>query len=361
MWYVLLSQMIIQESILSEQSDNTMSPTLILPSPPPDPSMARWQRLSRILGFQKSYNFLIWVLLALPFLGFSLSRLGYFDYFNVFCRKNYLSRSSHAAPGECYYFLNGGREQIGMMVHLYGIIPASLLVFFQFIPAIRQRAVLFHRINGYIVLVLTMIAVVGGLLASPGSFGGEPTWQAVIWVVGVMVFTGLVLAMVNIKRLQIEQHRAWMLRTWAWVSTMLQYSKILDATTNRHSTHDKAFSTITMRIIQIFVAGLISGRGHVASRPCAQVGSDGVVPIFVLEQRFSGCATYFTGKDPHQTVIVNADYYGLPMEINVALSLAAGVSAFLALFLHSIAVEIYVSSSVFHQEGLSRPCPLNGQ
>lgn len=188
-----------------------------VPSSPPGPPAASWQRLIRLLGFYKGYNFVLWCLFTVGSLGFTLSRISYLDYFGVFCRKNYLSRGSHAAPGECYYFLNGGKEQIGMMLHLYSIIPACLLLFLQFIPVIRQRLVLFHRINGYIVLLLMTVAVVGGFMSASGSFGGDPTFQAAVGVHGTLVVTGLVMAMASIKRLQIEQHRAWMLRAWAWV------------------------------------------------------------------------------------------------------------------------------------------------
>lgn len=195
-----------------------MTPTLVVPSPPRGHSVALWRRAYRLIGFQKSYNFFLWCIFALGSLGFTLSRVAYLDYFGVFCRKNHLSRGNHAAPGECYYFLNGGKEQIGMMLHLYGVIPACILLFFQFIPVIRQKLVLFHRINGYIVILLMAVAVVGGLMSASGSFGGDPTFQTAVGVQGVLVVTALVMAMVNIKKLQIEQHRAWMLRTWAWVS-----------------------------------------------------------------------------------------------------------------------------------------------
>lgn len=194
-----------------------MAPTFVVPSLPPDRPILSWQRLYRLLGFQRGYNFVLWCIFGLGSLAFTLGRLAYLDYFGVFCRKNYLSRGGHAAPGECYYFLNGGKEQIGMMLHLYSIIPGCLLLFLQFIPIIRQRLVLLHRINGYLVLLLMTVAVVGGFMSASGSFGGNPTFQTAVGVHGSLVVTGLTMAMINIKRLQIEQHRAWMLRAWVWV------------------------------------------------------------------------------------------------------------------------------------------------
>lgn len=63
-----------------------------------------------------------------------------------------------------------------------------------------------------------MIAVVGGLMASRRSFGGDLAFRAANILLSSLVVVGLALAVVSIKRLQIEQHRAWMLRTWFWVS-----------------------------------------------------------------------------------------------------------------------------------------------
>lgn len=178
---------------------------------------ASWQRLHRLVGFRKGYNFVLWCFLALGLLGFTLSRAPYLDYYGVFCKPKSLTPSLHAAPGECYFFLNGGREQIGMMMHLCGIIPCCLLLFFQFVPVIRQKAVLFHRINGYIVVLLMAVAITGGLMATSNSFGGDVAFQVANVLLGSSVTICLALAMTNIKRLQIDQHRAWMLRAWVLV------------------------------------------------------------------------------------------------------------------------------------------------
>lgn len=176
------------------------------------------RRAQHFVGFQKGYNFYLWLIFAFTVLGFAISRFPYLNYHGIFCRQGYLKAHYHAAPGECYYFLNGAREQVGMMLHLFAIIPCCFLVFFQFVPFIRQRYALFHRANGYIVILLMSIAMMGGLMATRKSFGGNPTFRATNVLLSSMVVVGLALAMVNIKRLQIEQHRAWMLRTWVWVS-----------------------------------------------------------------------------------------------------------------------------------------------
>lgn len=197
------------------------STTKTSPRSPPSKSMSRspfWNRLCSHLGFQKTYNFLLFFLLGLiGIMGQGFLHAPKLDYFNVFCRRNHLSKGLHAAPGECYYFRNGGREQIGMMLHVYTVVPVCFLLVLQFVPIIRQRWILVHRVGGYAVLLLMGVAVGGGLMASGGSFGGELAWQTLVWLLGGMILGGFGMAMGNIWRLQVEQHRAWMLRTWAWV------------------------------------------------------------------------------------------------------------------------------------------------
>lgn len=50
-----------------------------------------------------------------------------------------------------------------------------------------------------------------------GVFGGAPDIQVSTGVVAMMTTVGLFIAYYNIKRLQIDQHRAWMLRTFFYV------------------------------------------------------------------------------------------------------------------------------------------------
>ncbi|POS81529.1 hypothetical protein DHEL01_v200046 [Diaporthe helianthi] len=290
---------------------------------------ASWQGLQFLLGFRNGHNFLLWCFLALGLLGFTLSRAPYLDYYGVFCKRNSLAPILHAAPGECFFFLNGGQEQIGMMMHLYAIIPCCLLLFFQFVPVIRQKAVLFHRINGYVVILLMAVALAGGLMATSNSFGGEVAFQVANVLLGASVTICLALAMISIRRLRIDQHRAWMLRAWVLAS-----------------------SIITMRIIQNIAGRAVSGQGYTSLRPCGQINSDGVLPQPVIESVWPGCVAYFTGASPEQQVLVRADYYGLPIEINVALSIASGASAFIALFLHAMGVEVYLQLTPAESERL---------
>ena len=49
------------------------------------------------------------------------------------------------------------------------------------------------------------------------AFGGTLATQALIGTLVILTTVGLTLAYYNIKRLQVDQHRAWMIRTWFYV------------------------------------------------------------------------------------------------------------------------------------------------
>ena len=105
-----------------------------------------------------------------------------------------------------------------MKLHLYCILPASLLVCLQFIPVIRHKVILFHRMNGYVVVVLSLLSSAGTIIITRHAFGGDFATQTWTGATVILTTVGYIMAWINIKLLQIDQHRAWMMRTWAWVS-----------------------------------------------------------------------------------------------------------------------------------------------
>jgi drug/metabolite transporter (DMT)-like permease len=75
--------------------------------------------------------------------------------------------------------------------------------------------------SGYIIVLLIIISNAGALMILRQSFGGGLDTQAAGGVLVIMSTVGVGLAYYNIKRLWIDQHRAWMLRTWFYVSEYL--------------------------------------------------------------------------------------------------------------------------------------------
>ncbi len=105
----------------------------------------------------------------------------------------------------------------GILIHLATILPAGLLVDLQFTPAIRHQWTPIHRITGYVVITLYIISLAGASMIARYAFGGGFEVQAFLWVGGLGILISLLLVYINIKRLQIEEHRAWMLRAWFYV------------------------------------------------------------------------------------------------------------------------------------------------
>jgi uncharacterized membrane protein len=140
-------------------------------------------------------------------LGFSLARLSYLNIAGAAPS----SFAQRASPGEWYHYRTG-IYRVGITLHLSTSLPAGLLMVWQFVPVIRHKALLFHRINGYLTIVLVFISNVGALMIARRAFGGGVETQAAVGSLVILTTVSVAMAYYSIKRLQIEQHRAWMLR-----------------------------------------------------------------------------------------------------------------------------------------------------
>ncbi|WAO95538.1 Hypothetical protein NCS54_01316600 [Fusarium falciforme] len=292
--------------------------------PPANAFVAAARKIYNPIGFSKGYNFVLFFVFAGALMGFSLARLQYLDYDGTFCGKD-----GQAGIGECY-FSGRGAPRIGLLMHLATILPAGLLVCFQFVPAIRHKGILFHRINGYIILVLSLISTVGALMAARHAFGGGLEAQLGAGFVGIAFITCLFLAWINIKRLQLEQHRAWMLRGWFYAS-----------------------SIITLRIIMIIMASIIgSSNDYFQPRMCTQI--DYVLGESDTRASYPDCDSFYTGKDLDKRVLVKANMgdEGSDMEVGASLGLAFGPALWLAFVIHAIGIEIYLRLTPIEHERL---------
>jgi len=178
------------------------------------------RKLHRRFGFAHGYNFALWLLFAGVWLGFILSQLPSLDFHGVFCNPD-AGLGRGALPGECWYYLRLPREKVGIVLHLATILPAGLLACLQFTPFVRRRAMGVHRVAGRIANALSVVGTASALAIARNAFGGGFDAQTVVGFVAILFLGSLLLAMVSIKRLQIEQHRAWMLRAWFYVSLSL--------------------------------------------------------------------------------------------------------------------------------------------
>ncbi|KAH8817872.1 hypothetical protein DL96DRAFT_398338 [Flagelloscypha sp. PMI_526] len=166
------------------------------------------QWVNKALGFRKTYNFVLWFLTCGALLGFTLARLTYL---------NGKQREEGLAPGEGYWY-QGGRYKIGIIMHLACVLPVGILVPLQFVPQIRYKALIFHRINGYVNIALIFVGMAGALMGARHAFGGSMTTQVIVVITSFATLAAIVMAYINIKRLQIDQHRKWMIRAIVWMS-----------------------------------------------------------------------------------------------------------------------------------------------
>ncbi|KAL9117444.1 MAG: hypothetical protein Q9187_006018 [Circinaria calcarea] len=245
-------------------------------------------------------------------MGFTLARFQYLDISGTF-------RLS-VTPGEWYWYQQGFRH-VGIILHLGAVLPLSFLVCFQFVPVIRHKLLLLHRIDGYIIILLTFASNAGALMITRHAQGGAPATQAGLAVLAIITTFGITMAYYNIKRLQIDQHRAWMLRTFIIMG-----------------------SIITTRPIMILGRSIITNMGsYYSDMPCAEIRHTyeqfgAVGPSNPTNLIYPQCA------DPSSSgqIAVLVSNAG-PEGIGAGLNLTFGMGLWLAMFLHAFFVELYLS------------------
>ncbi|KAJ2995207.1 hypothetical protein NUW58_g1341 [Xylaria curta] len=282
-----------------------------------DAMVSRKGKFYNAIGFQKGYNFVLWVIFLSLFLGFTLSRLPFLDFHGTMCSAIPKSKFNHAAPGECFYLLQLPCKW-GVILHVATILPASILVCLQFVPIIRRKAIALHRVIGRIVIVLSVLSIVGALIVLPRSFGGGLDVQAFGWSLSIAFLWALFMGILSIKRGMIEQHRVWMIRAWFWAGCV-----------------------ITGRVASIIAVKLQRSPLYYAM-PCDKIN-------FMLQDRtlalYPHCSSFFTGENKEQNVAVRADFNHPTsiVEVAAALDSSFGMAYFISFLIHIVGVEIYLN------------------
>ncbi|KAL2209906.1 hypothetical protein CC79DRAFT_1318918 [Sarocladium strictum] len=300
------------------------------------------RKFRHAVGFTKTYNLCLFILTAGALFGFVLARLEYLNIDGVYCKPG----DNGALPGECLLYSKPSVERIGIILHLGGILPAGFLVCFQFVPKIRQKIILVHRVNGYAVLLLSVIGTVGALMIARKAVGGSIPSQTIIGVYSIYFLGCLAMGYINIKKRNISQHRAWMLR--AWVS---------------------ASAIITTRPIMILVAVIISPDSYWVVRSCEAIAYMIDDPSDIKDS-YPSCAPYVDGSSQDQVSPVRARLAGASDTAEVAAALEVGfvTGLWLAFLIHVALTELYlqltapakqvspgVSVEESVQEGIQKP------
>ncbi|RPA84939.1 hypothetical protein BJ508DRAFT_20308 [Ascobolus immersus RN42] len=216
-----------------------------------------------------------------------------------------------------------------MILHLAFVLPGAFLAVFQFIPLIRYRALIFHRVNGYLVLLLLTAGTIPGFLLSPHAFGGHISTASGGITIGVGTLVSLGMAYYNIKLLQIDQHRKWMLRAMVYMSAIITSRMMLGI-------------------------GMAIMTSHPAPPfevwPCGQLewtvrDSDREVSHAAFVKTYPTC----TGKD--KFAMARAGDYGVE-GFGSALRISFGTGLWIAMVLHAVGAEVYIRLTAGESERL---------
>ncbi|KAF8485484.1 hypothetical protein JB92DRAFT_2761044 [Gautieria morchelliformis] len=267
-------------------------------------SVSLFHRCRLALGFRTNYDFILWIIISSFMVFFSAIRAPYLH------PPTFEARSS---PGE-WYWLRQDPYHTGIFLHLFSVIPAGFLSIFQFVPVIRNKAVVVHHYIGYVVMFLLSLGNIGITLTLPVSMGGGDLslYAAIVFL--VIATTGaMYLAWYNIKRQQIEEHRKWMLRAMFWMGII-----------------------VTMRVILVLMIFAVPYRGGYATLwTCDQVRYVTANDTAVYEE-FPACF-----RDENTYVGVPADIHSR-LHLGSLLRLTFAAATWVAIVLHTFGVELYI-------------------
>jgi hypothetical protein len=246
-----------------------------------------------------------------------------------------------ANPTDAIYYRKGSTKpalRYGLLIHLATILPAGFLVVFQFVPIIRHKVILFHRINGYICLILLFVSNAGAFALMPAFLDYDAFGQISVGVLGVSTCICAILAYVNIKRLQIDQHRAWILRTWVYAASVISLRIIQIAAQH---TINRFYPD---RFWRVYTCGKIFDIYRTYGVPDLQNPTPIIYPVCAPNGPASFDPTIRTPVPANKNPILIAGQLNpATPEMNSALiSITFSLSFWVAFVLHVLAVEVYL-------------------
>ena len=155
------------------------------------------------------------------------------------------------------------------------------------------------------------------------AFGGHVSTHLLVGVLAIISTFGILNAYYNIKRLQLDQHRAWMLRVFAWISAIVTA---------------RIFIQLAPRVISAFPAGY----ELYDQRSCKEMASifPDPQPLYQLHPQCVNDLNMTT----NERIVIKADFvHGNPLEMVTALGVSFPIAVWLSLVLHAIGVELYLA------------------
>ncbi|KAG9088086.1 hypothetical protein FS749_002425 [Ceratobasidium sp. UAMH 11750] len=194
-----------------------------------------------------------------------------------------------------------------------------MLAVVQSVPRVRARAINYHRKVGRVINVMSFVSVMTGWGMGRLAFGGDLATQSSVYLLGAMVLWSVVKAWLAIRRLQIDEHRMWIIRAWSYQAQVL---------TER----------LVMRILMIYIwkAG-----GYYYTIPCDVIA-------YILNNQelyahdYPQCQAEWIGpRVTHVSIEANAvEKTGLG--ITAAARATFGASMWIAILIHVLGTEYYL-------------------
>ncbi|KAJ7364730.1 hypothetical protein DFH08DRAFT_799044 [Mycena albidolilacea] len=232
--------------------------------------------------------------------------------------------------GEWFWF-NQPTYKVNLFIHIYlstckspslclpGLTRAvgGIGAVFQFIPAIRRRKVIVHRLNGYSVLTCLIVGNICGGIVGRRSFGGELNVQSGYYVMGLLVVVAALLGIYYVKK-DTRRHRRWMLRMVVYFA-----------------------ATISARLIMLAAARIITiVDTYYSVWRCDEV-LNLLTDMETVGDLYPQCAAAGTNA-AHIWVAVHSSTHGGPLNYASALRAVHGMALWISTIIHAVAVEFYV-------------------
>jgi len=180
------------------------------------PQGSIYRSVSWILGFRDKYSLLNCFIWGGALVGYCLARSP---------TMNPAKIANLLVPGEWFWFAHPVYK-INLFIHIYLTTIGGIGAVLQFLPAIRRRNVIIHRLNGYGVLFCLIVGNICGAIVGRRSFGGELNVQSAYYILGIMVVYAGLMGAYNVKK-DTRRHRKWMLRMVVYFATIVTARLIL--------------------------------------------------------------------------------------------------------------------------------------
>jgi len=180
---------------------------------------------------------------------------------------------------------------------------------------------IFHRINGYLVLIFLIPSTVCGAVVARRAFGGDLNVQSAFYVIGTLIIFCAAMGITNVKRTRM--HRKWMLRTVAC-----------------------AAAPVTARLTSLAARHIISDIGsYYALWRCDQLLY--VMPdMDDVNQSYPLCAQAVVDSNITKVyVAVHASVEGNGLSYGSTVRLVFGMALWIGIMTHIIGVEFYIRKS----------------